>query len=40
MKINWETKRDGNIEIIKFAAITPKGVKINPEFNDMIQINI
>jgi len=34
MKINWETKKDGNIEISTFAAITPNGVVINPEFQD------
>jgi len=34
MKIDWTTKRHGNIEISTFAAITPKGVVINPEYQD------
>ena len=34
MKINWETKKDGNIEISTFAAINPNGLVINPEFQE------
>jgi len=37
MNINWKPKRDGNIETITIAAITPKGVKINPIFQDIIK---
>lgn len=34
MKIDWEKKIYGNIEFSTFAAITPNGVVINPEFQD------
>ncbi len=34
MKIDWKTKKYGNIEVSTFAAITPKGVVINPEYQN------